>query len=267
MGTYELADLDYYTEGPAIDAMGNIYASTLGGGEILKINLNGKVSTWAKSECPNGQIILPDGDHLVCDSKLASVRRFDGEGKFLKDIVKECCAGAEVSVPNDLIMAPLGNLMFTDSVRKTGKIFIVSESREKVLADNLDYPNGLAISPNGRWLYVAESYRNRILRFDVSDVWKSNGNFTVLTDLPKHPSGKDTDNLPDGLAIDNMGNIWVAHYGMGCIHQYSPQGEHMTSIQTGMPLTSNITFADNKAVIVTGGFGEPGPGKIIKITI
>ena len=265
-GTYELARLNFYTEGPAVDATGNVFASTLSGGEIVKIDISGRVKAWARSCCPNGQIILPDGDHLICDSKLASVRRFDSEGNFVRDLVRGYCAGKKVSVPNDLVMGPLGNLFFTDSVRHTGRIFLLSGDKEKVLADNLDYPNGIAISASGRWLYVAESYQNRILRFDISDPGHVKG-FSVFADLPLHPSGREIDNLPDGLAIDHAGNIWIAHYGMGCIPQYSPQAEYMTTIHTGMPLTSNITFADSAVAIVTGGYREPGPGKVIKIII
>ncbi len=266
-GIYELAKLDFYTEGPAVDMYGNVYATTLSGGEIVKIDLQGRVSTWGRSGCPNGQIILPDGDHLVCDSQLPAVRRFDSEGNFINDVIKDRCAGEKISVPNDLITGPWGNLFFTDSVRYNGKVFIVSGDREKILADNLDYPNGLAVSANGRRLYVAESYQNRILTFDISDPWNVNGSFSVFAELPKHPSGRKTDNLPDGLTIDSFGNIWVAHYGMGCIHQYSQEGVYKTTILTGMPLTSNLIFSDNKTVMVTGGSGEPGPGKIIKITI
>lgn len=265
-GIYELARLDFYTEGPAMDAAGNVFASTLSGGEIVMIDVSGSVKTWARSGCPNGQIILPDGSHLVCDSKLASVRRFDSEGNFVSDLVNGYCAGKKVSVPNDLVLGPLGNLFFTDSVRHTGGIFLLSGNKEKVLANNLDYPNGIAISANGRWLYVAESYQNRILRFDISDPGHIKG-FSVFADLPVHPSGREIDNLPDGLAVDDAGNIWVAHYGMGCIHQYSPEGEYMTTIHTGMPLTSNIIFTGTGVAIVTGGYGEPGPGRVIKIII
>lgn len=266
-GIYQLAKLDFYTEGPAVDTVGNVYFSTLSGGDILKIHPGGKISTWAKSSCPNGHIILSDGDHLVCDSKLASVRRFDNEGNFLKDVVKGVCANEEVFVPNDLLMAPFGNLIFTDSVRSTGKVFVVGANRQKVLAKNLDYPNGLAVSPNGRWLYVAESFKNRVLKFDISDIWNDCEKYTVFADLPKNISGKDTDNLPDGLTVDTRGNIWVAHYGMGCIHKYSPDGGFVTSIKTGMPLTSNLIFANENAAIVTGGFGEPGPGSVLKISV
>lgn len=264
---YELAALPFYTEGPAVDVNGNVFATTLSGGEIVKIDIRGKVSVWAKTDCPNGQVILPDGDHLVCDSKLSSVVRFDSDGNFLGYIVEKKCAGIEVDVPNDLLAAPFGNIFFTDSVRHTGKVFMISGDYEKVLATDLDYPNGLVVSANGRWLYVAESYRNRILRFDISNPVKNSGEYTVFANLPQNPSGDTTGNLPDGLTIDYYGNIWVAHYGMGCIHQYSPQGELLTTIKTGMPLTSNITFADRHSAIVTGGFGEPGPGRIIKIII
>ncbi len=181
------------------------------------------------------------------------------------DIVKEYCAGEKVSVPNDLLIDPWGNIFFTNSIRHNGKVFVISNGKGKLLADKLDYPNGLEISANGKWLYVAESYRNRILKFDISAL--SNISCSVFAELPRHSSGRETDNLPDGLAMDSQGNIWVAHYGMGCIHQYSREGTLLATIHTGMPLTSNMIFVDGNTAIVTGGYGEPGPGKIIKIMI
>lgn len=264
-GVYELACLAHYTEGPSIDRQGNIYVTTLTGGDILKIGKRGKMSVWAHSPCPNGQLILSDGDHLICDSKSSSVRVFDGNGKFHRDLVSGSCAGVSVQVPNDLMMDTSGNLFFTDSVRHVGKVFMVGKrGEEKLIADNLDYPNGLVISPDGRFLYVAESYKNRIIKFDLA---ANSPDYTLLADLPKHPSGNIICNLPDGLAMDRSGAIWVAHYGMGAVHQYSADGRHLCSIRVGMPLVSNIAFIDHQTMVVTGGFGEPGPGRVVITTI
>lgn len=263
-GVYELARLTHYTEGPAIDRQGNVYVTTLTGGDILKIGKRGKMNIWAHSPCPNGQLILPNGDHIICDSKSSSVRVFDADGEFYRDLVTGICAGVRVQVPNDLAMDSSGNLFFTDSVREEGKVFKVGKNgEEKLLAEGLDYPNGLVFSGDGKYLYVAESYRNRILKFELNDISK----YTVLADLPSHPSGNIICNLPDGLAIDHKGAIWVAHYGMGVIHQYSQDGQHLCSIQVGMPLVSNIAFIDSRSMVVTGGFGEPGPGRVVIITI
>ncbi len=69
----------------------------------MKIDQDNEVSVWAESPCPNGQIILPDGDHLVCDVKLMAIRRFSPAGKFLRNEIEGFCADIPVYTPNDLI--------------------------------------------------------------------------------------------------------------------------------------------------------------------
>lgn len=262
----KIADLPFYTEGPAVDSRANIYCTTLSGRAILKIDAENKITEWAYSDCPNGQIVLRDDSHLVCDVKLAAVRRFDGNGKFIENEIEKYCAGIEVYCPNDLITDNSGNIYFTDSVRNKGKVCFLSVNGEQsILANDLDYPNGLVLSFDQKTLYVAESYKNRIIKIALESAGKTKGPIEVFADLPTHSSGKEINNLPDGLAMDRNGNLWVAHYGMQAIHKLSPEGELLDSIDTNMPLTSNLFFYDPGTLIVTGGYGEPGPGGLLKV--
>ena len=82
--------------------------------------------------------------------------------------------------------------------------------------------------------------------------------------LPTHSSGKIIDNLPDGLRVDWEGNVWVAHYGMGSMHVLSPQGKLINTIKVAFPLTSNLCLTE-QIIIVTGGYGEPGPGGLLQL--
>ena len=267
-GIQGIADLPYYTEGPVVDKIGNIYFTTLSGGAIFKIDVHGIMHEWAQSDCPNGQFILPEGQHLICDSKSASIKRFSSDGNFIKDEIKGHCANTQVYIPNDLVADKFANIFFTDSVRNTGKVFVLAaDGGQYVLADKLDYPNGLVVSKDGKWLFVAESFQNRIIKINITSPWKNKRNIHVITTLPRHESGRDQDNLPDGITLDQDGNIWVAHYGMQSVHQYSPQGTHLRSINTHLPLTSNLVFINKNTLVVTGGFSEPGPGKVLKIII
>lgn len=264
--TEKISDLPFYTEGPAMDSKGNIYCTTLSGGTILKMDTEKKITEWAFSDCPNGQIVLPDDDHLICDVKLAAVRRFDSKGRFIKNEIEKYCADAPVYCPNDLITDDDGNIYFTDSVRNKGKVcFSGINGEQRILADNLDYPNGLVLSFDQRTLYVAESYKNRIVKISLEHAGSINGAIGVFSELPTHSSEKETDNLPDGLALDQDGNVWVAHYGMQSIHKLSSEGRVLISIDTNMPLTSNLFFCDPESIIVTGGYGEPGPGGLLKV--
>lgn len=263
----KIADLSFYTEGPVANGLGDFFCTTLTGGSILKINKRNEISEWARSACPNGQIILPGGDHLICDSMLASVRRFSRDGRFLKNEIEGYCADFPICSPNDLITDQMENLYFTDSIRHKGKVFFLGiNGEQKIVVDGLDYPNGLVLSADGACLYVAESYENRILKVKLKAPGSTDGNPDVYVNLPANPSGAEAGNLPDGLALNNSGELLVAHYGMQAVQLISDKGKVLLSIDTGMPLTSNLCFLDDHTIIVTGGFGEPGPGGLYKIS-
>lgn len=265
----KIRDVPYYTEGPVIDGEGMVYFTTLAGRSIMKWDpFKDEVSDWAYSDCPNGQAVLPSGDHLLCDSAAAAIRRFNRDGQLVKDEITALCAGEKVAVPNDLVTDDRGVIYFTDSIRHEGKVFFFRpEGNQGLIARDLDYPNGLALSADGRRLYVAESYRNRVLVMDIEGYEHGELNAKVLAHLPGRESGKPEDNLPDGIATDEEGNLWVAHYGMGQLQVVSPCGAVLGTVETGMPLTSNVVFINKDQLIVTGGYGEPGPGALLRITI
>lgn len=267
-GIIKIADLPFYTEGPVADNDGNIYFTNLTGGSIFKINELNQISEWACSLCPNGQIILPGGDHLVCDSRMSAVRRFSRDGNFLKNEIKGFCSDQEIISPNDLITDKKGNLYFTDSVRYTGKVFFLGvNGDQKVVLTGFDYPNGLVLSADENWLIIAESYTNRILKVKLMAPGLADGTPENFVELPNHTSGIKVDNLPDGLALGSNGRLLVAHYGMQAIQVISNEGKLLSTIDTGMPLTSNLCFLDDQTIFVTGGYGEPGPGGLYKISL
>lgn len=261
----QIINLPFYSEGPVVDRDGNIYCTTLSGGYILKFTNNNSPIHWAQSNCPNGQCITTDDEHLICDSKNSSVLRFDMNGKFINKIIDGNCIGHKVYAPNDLIFDSYGGIYFTDSIRQHGKIFYIDKNGNQYLvASEIDYPNGLALSKNEKILYVAESYKNRIIAFSVfsSIKWGHSEIFSIL------PSGNCEYNLPDGLAVDNDGRLWVAHYGMGAIQILLPSGELADSINMPFPLVSNLFIQnENNLIIVTGGYKEPGPGILLKMTL
>lgn len=257
----------FYTEGPVMDISGNLYFTNLLGGSIMMIDTDGRQSIWATAECPNGQAIVENGDHLICDSKSASLIRFDKDGNYIEKLIDGSCSGEQIKVPNDVIADKNGNIYFTDSVRHKGKVGRISSSgTESIIAINLDYPNGLALSVDEKQLFVAESYKNRIISFDISGNGLIINEAKILINLPTHSSNNITCNLPDGVKVDQENNIWVAHYGMGMIHKYNINGELLQSLILPFDLVSNL-FINNNMILVTGGQSEPGPGCILQIDL
>lgn len=268
----KLLDLEYYTEGPVTDRQGNLFFTTLTGRKILQWLPGRGPKTWAEGDCPNGQVIMSNGEHWFCESRTGAISAYHSDGSFKAKIIGGQCGGFAFSTPNDLITDAAGNLYFTDSVRKEGKVFLVtSDGREKLIAGGIDYANGLALNPSEDILYVAESYGNRVLAFPLTGEAGNNAGRRTLIDLPSHASGDPLKNLPDGLAADLEGRIWIAHYGMQAIQVVSPEGILLHTIDTGLPLTSNLAFVKDtprkKELLVTGGYGEPGPGAALILTV
>ena len=124
------------------------------------------------------------------------------------------------------------------------------------MASGLAFPNGIVLRPGGKELLVGESQQNRILAYPVLAPGKL-GEPKVLVQLPAKGPGQ-TDNQPDGMALDASGNLFVAHYGMRQVQVVSPQGEVIRRYPGGNLTTSNVAFAGPNLdqLYVTGG--EPG---------
>jgi gluconolactonase len=252
--TEVLLELDHYSEGPVEDKEGNLFFTDLAGQCIWKYKEN-IAEVWAKGSRPNGQAVLADGSHLICDSDAGWVAQHNAEGTLIAKLGSGQIGNIPVRCPSDITVDRNG-FYFSDSVRHHGTVFFIGFHGEKtVVAQNLDYPNGIAISPDGRKLFVAESYTNRILLIELEKPGKMKGEVHIFATLPFHPTNKKTGNLPDGIAFDPLGRLWVAHYGMQAVQVLSPTGELLATYDTGIPLTSNVCFK-GLDIIVSGGFGE-----------
>ena len=265
----KVSSLTYYSEGPVIDPSGNLYISH--GNAISKLRSETTLIRWATTTAPNGHKILPNGNHLVCDGKCNAILLLDQEGKVIGKAASGHCEDLEITSPNDLCLHPNGGFYFTDSLSKVGVVFYVSQDKTiHVLARDLDVPNGIVLSENCRQLFVSESYTNRILSFEIDEKGMSISAPTIFSDLPRNDKkGKDAVNMPDGIALDAAGRLWVAHYGMQAIQVLSPKGKLLATYDTGIRCTSNICFGSKNltTAFVTGGEGEPSPGTLIRLDV
>ena len=265
-----LTEPEFYCEGPCVDELGNLYFTNLKGGFITRMDTDGNQSSWATAPCPNGQRIMKNGDHLVCDSVEATVKRFDPSGSFVENAAQGMCEDLEIRVPNDLIIDHQNGFYFTDSVRHTGAVYFYPfEGTPSVVARSIDYANGIALSVNKDQLFIAESFRNRILVLDLDEPGSTRSRTQVFADLPVNKNDSITGNLPDGIAFDVEGRLWVAHYGMQSLQVFSAAGDLLATYDTGIPLTSNLCFAgkERSSIYVTGGTAEPGPGLFSRLDV
>jgi len=210
--------------------------------------------TDMKEPGTNGLTLDKAGNLVMCQhgdrrlAKLASWSTPQGKQVVLADKYD----GQRFNSPNDLAYHPSGDLFFTDpqyglakNVDDPGKelpfqgIFrLDTKGKVHLLYKDLERPNGLAFSPDGKTLYVANSHPPRAIwmAFDVK-ADKTLGEGRVLfdaTELVKTRKG-----LPDGLKVDKTGNIFAT--GPGGVFVFSKQGKHLGTILTG-EATANCAF-------------------------
>jgi gluconolactonase len=262
----EVLTVPSYCEGVVFDHEGNGYISH--GRYITKFSLDGSHSIWAETGAPNGHKILADGSHLVCDASHHAVLRLSADGKMLEPASKES-EGKPLRGPNDLTLdTPNAGFYFTDpgdsSIENPiGTVHYVDHNGVTLLIDKgLAYPNGLVLRPDGKTLLVAESQKNRVLEYEVLSPGRV-GPRKVFAELPaKDPEQGQKDNQPDGMALDEAGNLYVAHYGMKQVQVLDPQGKLVARYDGGNVTTSNVAFGgpQRDQLFVTGGL-EYGPSK------
>jgi gluconolactonase len=239
----KIAEVPGYCEGIVFDRAGVGYISDTQHGKIYTVARDGRTAVWAETAAPNGHKVLADGTHLVCDT--GAVRLLGADGKKIRDAAAEC-DGKPLRAPNDLTIDPKGGFYFTDPggsdvKNPIGTVHYVDpQGKVHLVARGLAFPNGIVLRPDGRTLLVGESGYNRILAFPVTAPGTVEAQ-KVFATLPSK-QGDQIDNAPDGMALDEDGNLFVAHYGMHTVQVLSPTGQLLRSYPGGNLTTSNVAF-------------------------
>lgn len=270
----KVAEVPGYTEGVVFDGAGAAYISDTYHGKIYRVAPDGEAEVWAETGAPNGHKILADGTHLVCDGSRRAVLRLDAAGKVLGEASKES-DGKPLRAPNDLTLDARGGFYFTDpggssAEKPVGTVhYVDARGRTRLAAGGLAFPNGIALRPDGKTLLVGESGRNRVLSFEVRAPGRL-GDMKVFADLPRKGEGQ-IENAPDGMCLDDDGNLFVAHYGMRRVQVLSPAGELLRSYPGGNLTTSNVAFGGPRMdqLYVTGALaGErDSPGALFRLDL
>ncbi len=220
---------------------------------------NGKVSTFLENTDSNGLTLDRQGRIVfAADGQIVRVEK-NGQ----RTVLASQYQGKPLVVPNDLVYKSDGALYFTDPNRggspRTPYIYLLKGGELKLFTEDMILPNGLAFSPDEKYLYVADTMRMNILRFDVQpDDSIANGQLFFDENADKmHPYPGN--GVPDGMKVDQKGNVYCT--GPAGIWIISPEGKHLGTIlvpDAEKPERilgpSNLAFGgrDGKTLFITG---------------
>ncbi len=250
----KIADGLVFTEGPVwID--GGLLFSDVPGDKLYRWTEKDGLETFRKpSRQANGNTLDPRGRLVTCRHDARDVIRTESDGSIT--VIVDSHAGGKLNSPNDVVVQADGTLWFTDppyGLKKRPKeqsfnavYRLDPDTSEPVAAvTNLSYPNGLAFSPDGKFLYVAESdwkiKPNFVMRYAVN----ADKTLSVGERFAEVETG-----AADGLRVDEQGRIFCTS-GLG-IEVFDPSGTRLDVIRTPKP-ASNCCFggADGKTLFIT----------------
>lgn len=188
---------------------------------------------------PIGNAFDAQGRRYTCEFRERRVTRTAKNGKI--EILASRFEGKRFNAPNDLALRRDGQLYFTDpafgdqqdhrELDFYGIFHVTPKGAIEAVARWKTRPNGIALSPNGRILYVADSDARSIHAFDLDHNGEASNERTAIDKI---------DGVPDGLRTDEKGNLYVA---AKAVFVYSQEARLLGTI----PLTetpSNLAFGD-----------------------
>ncbi len=273
-GIEKLAGGFTFTEGPVWRPSGVLWFSDVVGNVVRQWSPDGKIAVilqpggYDGNSLPAGGFIGPngmtadkDGAVLLCQHGNRRIVRIDKDRKVTTLVDK--FEGKKLNSPNDLVFRSDGSLYFTDppyglpkqdddptKELKFNGVYRLGDGKLQLLVKDLTRPNGIALSPDEKTLYVANSdEKKRIwMRYDVA----ANGSISngkVFADV----TAEKESGLPDGMKVDSQGNVWAT--GPGGIWVFSPDGKHLGTIKPPEQPANCGWGDDGKSLYITAVTG------------
>ncbi len=209
------------------DMLGEAVHTSTMGGSLTTLPLPG--------HSPSGLGFRPDGSLLIVSAEDRTVLRYDGE---TVDTIADLGGLAPADL-GDMVIDDAGRAYIGCQARSGGAIIRLDpgDDTATVVAEDLDFPNGMVITPDRQTLIVAESVGRRLTAFTI-------GADGGLADRRTFADGLD--GPPDGLALDADGAVWAS---MTLAHQFE-------RIVEGGAVTDRIDMGDRVAIACALGGPE-----------
>ena len=189
-----------FTEGPAVNAQGEVFFTDIPASKVHKIDAAGRVTEWlADSKRANGQAFGPDGRLYAVATATGQILAYDGT---------TATSVAEGIKGNDLVVRHDGSVYVTNPGQDPSKVWYVSPKGEKKEVDiGLKYANGVTVSPDQSLLYVADSRTHWVYSYQI----QADGSLAFKQKYYHlHVADTADDSAADGMRVDTAGRLYVA---------------------------------------------------------
>ncbi|RPI09875.1 MAG: hypothetical protein EHM63_04045, partial [Actinobacteria bacterium] len=225
-------------EGPRPDPDGGLYFSDVTRGGVHHLGADGEVTLAVPKRRGVGGIALhADGGLVLSGRNVCHVR--DGVTRILFEL-------PDVGGFNDLYADVAGRVYvgslrddpFSDrSERKPGEAYrIDGEGDATEVYGNVGLTNGIGLSPDGRRLYHCDSAAQAVLVHTIDDEGNIDPSSRAVFATVKG-------GIPDGLAVDTEGGVWVAVYGGSLVERFAPDGTSDRSLPVPAEAVTSLVFA------------------------
>jgi gluconolactonase len=262
-----VATIVAFTEGPTVDAEGNVYFTETVHNRIMKWTPGGQLSVFREnSNGANGLIFDAQGRLIACEGGRQNPRVTRTDMKTGKiEVIAADYQGQKFTAPNDVTLDNRGRIYFTDLPGGTVHRIDTDGKISRILdRPAIQRPNGIMISPDDRTLYLVEANQQKdgarmIRAYDL----QANGSVRNMRVFHNFYPGRSA----DGICIDSQGNLHAAaglNRSRGTsetldtkagIHVFSPQGKLLRFLPVGEDTITNCAFGgkDLKTLYVTAG--------------
>lgn len=245
-----------FTEGPASDADGNVYFTDQPNDRIMKWSIDDKLSTWMEPSGRSNGLCFDDKGNLWACADEQNELWIIGMDKEVKILLKSY-EGGRLNGPNDVWIAPDGSAFFSDpfykrpwwdhdSTQQDGQcVYFLSNDKQKLVRviDDLQQPNGIIGSADGKLLYVTDIKGNKTYVYSIGQ----NGQLSEKKLFCEMGS--------DGMTLDNKGNLYLTN--SEGVTVFDQNGQQIKNIKIDEPWTANVCFGgpDMKSLFVTAKTG------------
>ncbi len=229
-----------FTDGPAWSRDGYLIFSEVPANQLLELKPGVPLSIYrAKSNGAAGNTFDAQGRLYTCETHARRITRTDKKGNV--EVLAERWQAKRLNAPNDIVVRRDGHIYFTDPAfgnQQDGReldfygVFHISPRGEvDPIAKPKGRPDGVALSPNGRILYVSNADEHNLRAYDLDHNGAASNERVIAAGI---------DGVPNGIRVDEKGNIYLA---ANRIEVYTPEGKPLGAIEVS-ETPSNCAFGD-----------------------